>query len=72
MAKLKQKTEVNQSEKVSQARLLIELYLDGKLSLWDLTKRLERLGMKHTKIEKSGKLIFVIRGKDIKDTRLEF
>lgn len=68
----KEKIDINQSEKISQARLLIELYLDGKLSLWDLTKRLERSGMKHTKIEKSGKLIFVIRGKDIKDTRLEF
>lgn len=63
---------VNQSEKIQSARLLIDLYLNGKLSLWGLTKRLEREGMNHTKIEKSGRLIFVIRVKGIERTELEF
>lgn len=60
------------NEKINKSRTLIETYLNGRLTLWDLTKRLGRLGIKHTKIEKSGRLIFVIRGKDIEDTRLEF
>lgn len=41
---------VNQTEKIESAKILIRLYLDGKLSLWDLTKRLGREGMNHTKI----------------------
>ena len=63
---------VNQTEKIDSAKILIRLYLDGKLSLWDLTKRLEREGMNHTKIEKPGRLTFVIRGKGIERTELEF
>lgn len=66
------KQEISQEEKISHAKLLIELYLNGKLTLWDLNKRLSSEKMRHTKIEKPGKLIFVIRGEGIQDARLQF
>lgn len=63
---------VNQEEKISSARILIQLYLSGKLTQWDLTKRLNREGMNYTKIDKNAKLEFVIRGAGIERTVLTF
>ncbi len=69
MAKQKK---VNQEEKVSSAKILIQLYLSGKLTQWDLTKRLGREGMNYTKIDKNARLEFVIRGAGIERTVLTF